>query len=348
MGKEKKYDLLESVENGGCSAKLPAQKLAEILLTLPKVEHPALLVGIDTHDDAGVYKISDSIALIQTVDFFPPICSDAYCFGKIAAANALSDVYAMGGIPLTALNLMMFPDEKIPLNVFSDILAGGFDKVKEAGALIVGGHTINDSTLKYGLAVTGIVHPDRVITNSNAQQGDILILTKPLGTGILTAGKKIGEVSEDDYSEALFTMMQLNNHACEMMQKFGIKCATDITGFSLLGHALKMSLASKVTLSFNSQSVTLLKGAYDLVDMGCIPGAAFRNMDFVKEFCLFEKIDYNYKMIMLDAQTSGGILMTVPPKYANDIIKELHNNGLKSAACIGEVIAPSEKNIIVK
>ena len=348
MEKAKKYDLLESIENGGCSAKLPAQKLAEILSTLPKVEHPQLLVGIETHDDAGVYKISDSIALIQTVDFFPPICSDAYCFGKIAAANALSDVYAMGGTPLTALNLMMFPDEKIPLSIFSDILAGGFDKVKEAGALIVGGHTINDSPLKYGLAVTGVVHPDKVITNSNALPGDVLILTKPLGTGIITAGKKINEVSEDNYSEALFTMMQLNNLACEVMQKFGIKCATDITGFSLLGHALKLSVASKVTLSFNSQSLPLLNGAYDLVDMGCIPGAAFRNLDFVKEFCQFEKIDYNYKMIMLDAQTSGGILMAVPPENANKIIKELLDGGLTSAAFVGEIIPLSEKNIIVK
>ena len=348
MATKVKYDLLESIENGGCSAKLPAQKLAEILSTLPKVEHPQLLVGIETHDDAGVYKISDSIALIQTVDFFPPICSDAYCFGKIAAANALSDVYAMGGTPLTALNLMMFPDDKIPLSVFSDILTGGFDKVKEAGALIVGGHTINDSPLKYGLAVTGVVHPDKVITNSNAQPGDVIILTKPLGTGIITAGKKIGEVSEDDYSETLFTMMQLNKPACDVMQKFGIKCATDITGFSLLGHALKISMASKVTLSFNSQSLPLLKGAYDLADMGCIPGAAFRNLDFVKEFCQFEKIDYNYKMIMLDAQTSGGILMTVPSKRANEVIKELQNNGLKSATCVGEVILPTEKNIIVK
>src|SRR3989339_1497943 len=252
------FDLLTTVEYGGCSAKLSPQHLAQALQGLVIPKNDRVLVDIETHDDAGVYKISDTMALIQTTDFFSPICSDPFEFGQIAAANALSDVYAMGGTPLTALNLMMFPDEKIPLRIFSDILTGGFDKVKEAGALIVGGHTINDSTLKYGLAVTGIVHPDRVITNSNAQQGDILILTKPLGTGILTAGKKIGEVSEDDYSEALFTMMQLNNHACEMMQKFGIKCATDITGFSLLGHALKMSLASKVTLSSNSQSVTLL------------------------------------------------------------------------------------------
>jgi selenide,water dikinase len=348
MEKEKKYDLLESIENGGCSAKLPAQKLAEVLSILPKVKHPNLLVDIETHDDAGVYKISDSIALIQTVDFFPPICSDAYSFGQIAAANALSDVYAMGGIPLTALNLMMFPDDKIPLSIFSDILKGGFDKVKEAGALIVGGHTINDSPLKYGLAVTGIVHPDKLITNSNAKPGDILILTKPLGTGIITAGKKIGEVLEDDYTAAISTMMQLNKSAGEIMQKFGIKCATDITGFSLLGHALNISQASKVTLCFNSQSLPLLKGAYDLANMGCIPGAAFRNLDFVNEFCQFGKIDYNHKMIMVDAQTSGGILMTVPPQNKDDIIKELRSNDLKFAKCIGEVISPGEKNIIVK
>ena len=224
--------------------------MAEILKKLPKPQHPNLLVGSDTFDDAGVYKISDEIALIQTTDFFTPVCSDAYDFGQIAAANALSDVYAMGGKPITALNLVMFPDEKIPIDVCIRILQGGSDKVIEAGALIIGGHTITDFPPKYGLAVTGIIHPERVITNSNAKPGDVLVLAKPIGTGIIIAGKRLNETSEENYLEAIKNMKLLNKKAAEIMQKFNIITATDITGFSFIGHSKNVAEASKVSFIF--------------------------------------------------------------------------------------------------
>ena len=220
--------------------------------------HPNLLVGINTFDDAGVYKITDEIALIQTTDFFPPVCSDPHEFGQIAAANSLSDVYAMGGKPITALNLMMFPEEQIPLDVYTEILKGGNDKVVESGAVIIGGHTINDYPPKYGLAVTGIVHPEKIITNSNAEVGDVLILTKPIGSGIIVAGQKLDEVSQDDYRNALENMKLLNKEASEVMQKYNVKAATDITGFSFLGHALKMAQASDVSFSIRSKKIPLL------------------------------------------------------------------------------------------
>ncbi len=347
MKTKQKFDLLDYIEEGGCSAKLSAGKLSAYLTNLPVVEDPNLLVGIDTHDDAGVYKISEQIALIQTVDFFPPVCSDPYCFGQIAAANALSDVYAMGGKPLTALNLMMFPDDKIPPAIFSEILKGSFDKVTEAGAVIAGGHTINDNTLKYGLSVTGIIHPDKVITNSGAKPGDLLILTKALGTGIITAGKKLNAVPESLYSGALASMLLLNNSACDVMNKYRIKCATDITGFGLLGHILKLSIASKVSVVLYGRAIPLLEGAYGLADLGCIPGAVFRNQEFTDEFCSFNYTDYNIRVIMLDAQTSGGILMCVPYDMKDIILKDLKMKGMDHSSVIGEVISASEKNIYV-
>ncbi|MFH1361575.1 MAG: selenide, water dikinase SelD, partial [bacterium] len=240
-------DLLTLVETGGCSIKVPPRLLAEALKDLPKVKHERLLVDIETHDDAGVYQLTDELALIQTTDFFSPICSDPYEFGQIAAANSLSDVYAMGGEAITALNLVMFPAE-LDLKILREILAGGQAKVSEAGALIVGGHTINDSPPKYGLAVSGLVHPEKIITNSKAQVGDLLVLTKPLGVGVLVAAKKFREVELSYYQKALESMKQLNKNAAKVMQEFGVRSATDITGFGLLGHALKLAKASDVSM----------------------------------------------------------------------------------------------------
>jgi selenide, water dikinase len=332
------FDLLSTVEYGGCSAKLSPAQLAEALAKLPKVSHPDLLVDIETHDDAGVYRLSESVALVQTTDFFTPICSDPYEFGRIAAANALSDVYAMGGKPLTALNLAMFPSERIPLDVLERILRGGMDTVQQAGAVIVGGHTIDDYPPKYGLAVTGTVHPDRLITNSGACPGEFLILTKPIGSGVLVAGRRIGEAAEEHYRAALEGMMFLNDHGAEVMQRYGVRGATDITGFGLLGHAAKLALAGKVSLEIESSSVPLLDGAYALADLGCIPGAAFRNQSFAETYCGFAaSLDYNRRMLMLDAQTSGGLLMAVPQDVAGDALAELRAEGHPHAAIIGVV-----------
>ena len=348
LDKTMKFDLLSTVEAGGCSAKLSASKLAEVLKDIPSPRHERLLVGVETHDDAGVYKLTDDIAIIQTVDFFPPVCSDAFEFGQIAAANALSDVYAMGGTAITALNLMMFPSTKIPLEVLADILKGGMQKVNEAGALIVGGHTIDDYPPKYGLVVTGTVHPDHVITNAAARAGDILVLTKPIGTGVIVAGKRIGEANADDYRTALDTMKLLNKNGARMMQEFSVRCATDITGFGLLGHARKIAMASKCTIKIKSAMVPFLPGSFELADKGCIPGAAFRNQEFVEQGSRFHpSVGYAVKMLLCDAQTSGGLLICIKPDNAENMVSKLKDVGYLHSVIIGEVVDKTDKDIVV-
>ncbi|MBN1980031.1 MAG: selenide, water dikinase SelD [Chitinivibrionales bacterium] len=333
-------DLLKTVTQGGCSAKLSAQQLALALKGLPKVVHENLLVSIDTHDDAGVYKINETTALIQTTDFFSPICSDPYDFGVVAAANAFSDVYAMGGIPLTALNIVLFPSQKMGLEVLQAILMGGMDSAGQAGALIIGGHTIDDDPIKYGLAVTGVVHPQKVITNAAAQVGDVLILTKPIGCGIIIAATRIGQATAVSYQKTVTSMKQLNNHAAAVMQEFGVRAATDITGFGLVGHVKKMASASGVSFHLSSSDVPLLPEAFELADKGCIPSAAFRNLEFVDEGCCFHSsCRYTMKMVLCDSQTSGGILMCVGRSSASAILDTLHTKGYDSAACVGSVVA---------
>jgi selenide,water dikinase len=341
-----KIDLLKMVEYGGCSAKIPPKQLEEILKYLPLPQDPNILVDIDTHDDAGVYKINDDLALVLTTDFFPPVCSDPYEFGQIAAANSISDVYAMGGDPVLALNIMMFPASKLPMEVYAEIMKGGFDKASEAGVRIIGGHTIDDITPKYGLAVVGYIHPEKIITNSGARPGDYLIMTKPIGTGIIMAGQRLGLTSEDDVSEAIGLMKQLNKSGADVMKKYSIKGATDITGFGLAGHAIKMAKASSVTITFNMKKVPLIGNAYSLVEDGCIPGASFRNLDFVEEYLhSAPDIDYNLKMIAFDAQTSGGLLMSVHSQMAEAVLKDLHTAGLTSASIIGVVTEFQDKYI---
>lgn len=332
-----KFDLLSTVEQGGCSAKLPATELNKVLKDLPAMEHPNLLVNIDTHDDAGVYKIRDDYALIQTTDFFPPVCSDAYDYGQIAAANALSDVYAMGGQVLTALNLVMFP-ANLPLDILKEILKGGHDKVVESGGLIVGGHTIADDTPKYGLAVSGWVHPDNLTTNSAAQPGEVLILTKPIGTGTIISAKRIDLCDTETYHAAIDNMKLLNKEASVIMNKYGVKCATDITGYGLLGHIMKLAMASNVSASINASTVPSLPRVMEFIEMGCIPGAAFRNLDYIEDSCKFdESIDYNTKMFLVDAQTSGGILMSVKEEDSALILKELQSAGYPTSSIVGKV-----------
>lgn len=333
----KKFDLLSTVEYGGCSAKLPAKELSQALADLPKTPHPNLLVDIETHDDAGVFKISDDLALIQTTDFFPPVCSDPYEFGQIAAANALSDVYAMGGEVLTALNIVAFP-ASVPLEILREILRGGTEKIIEAGGVMMGGHTIVDDVPKFGLAVTGKVHPKRIITNSAAKPGDVLILTKPIGAGTIMAGRRIGEVSDSDYQTVLESMKLLNKEGATIMQKYNVKCATDITGFGLLGHALKLALGSNVTVNIDSSKVPLFNSAYTLVDIGCIPGACFRNLDYIDNDAEFHpSLDYNLKMLLLDAQTSGGLLICAPPETSEQMVYDFTKMGFPFSAIIGNV-----------
>ncbi|MGL4411952.1 MAG: selenide, water dikinase SelD [Bacteroidales bacterium] len=339
------FDLLSTVEYGGCSAKLSPKELSNLLQDIPLLKDNRILVDIETHDDAGVFKINDSTALIVTTDFFPPVCSDATDFGEIAAANSLSDVYAMGGTPLLSLNLTMFPSSKIPLDILKDILLGGQSKINEAGAFTMGGHTIDDYPPKYGLAVVGTVHPDNLVTNSGLKEGQKLILTKPLGIGVIIAAKRLGIVSQESYEEAIAQMKLLNKRGAELMQKYGVSGATDITGFGLIGHAFKMAQASEVSVQIDSTALPLLPSVEELLEEGCIPGGAFRNLDYSKEFVHFAKeLSTELKMVACDPQTSGGLLMGVDAERAEELLSELHLSGLHpDARIIGEVIPKRNK-----
>ena len=346
---EPPFDLLTTVETGGCSAKLPADQLAAALHGMQCQDDARLLVGADTRDDAGVVKLSEEVALIHTTDFFPPMCSDPYTFGRIAAVNAMSDVFAMGGTVLSAMNIAMFPAHGIPLTVLRDILRGGQDAVMAAGGIIVGGHTIADATPKYGLAVTGIVHPSRVITNACAKPGDMLILTKPIGTGTILAGHRMGIVGQERYAVALQLMQELNLRGAEIMQRFNVRCATDVTGFGLLGHALHIARASKVTLEIATAYVPLLAGAYDVAESGCIPGAAFNNLRYVEGECEFDAgIEYPSKMLTLDPQTSGGLLMSVAAALCGTVLDALRSSGYAASAVVGRAIPRGRTALVVR
>ena len=341
-----KIDLLQMVEYGGCSAKISPTQLEEILKYLPLPKDPNILVDIDTHDDAGVYRVNDDLALVLTTDFFPPVCSDPYEFGQIAAANSISDVYAMGGDPVLALNIMMFPAAKLPMEAYADILKGGFDKASEAGVRIIGGHTLDDYPPKYGLAVVGYIHPGKIITNAGVIPGDSLILTKPIGTGVILAGHRLGMVSDDNLAEAKRLMKLLNKTGSEVMKRYNIRGATDITGFGLAGHTLKMAKASKVSLIINMKEVPLIGNSYQLIDDGCIPGASFRNLDYAeKDIDFASDLDYNLKMIAFDAQTSGGLLFSAPSDKVNKILEDLRSAGLSDSKVIGYATEPEEKCI---
>ena len=341
-----KIDLLQMVESGGCSAKISPKQLEEILKYLPLPVDPNILVDIDTHDDAGVYRVNDDLALVLTTDFFPPVCSDPYEFGQIASSNSISDVYAMGGDPVLALNIMMFPASKLPMEAYAEILKGGFDKATEAGVRIIGGHTIDDYPPKYGLAVVGYIHPDKIITNAGSRPSDSLILTKPIGTAVILAGHRLGMVSENDLDEAKSMMKLLNKTGADVMKKHKIKGATDITGFGLAGHCLKMAKASKVSFTINMKEVPLIGNSYRLIDEGCIPGASFRNLEYAeKEIEFATDLDYNLKMLAFDAQTSGGLLFSAPSKKVNIILEDLFAAGLFNSKVIGLVTEPKEKFI---
>lgn len=342
-----KFDLLSTVEYGGCSAKIPAGQLSELLSEIPILKNANVLVDIETHDDAGVYRLNDTTALIVTTDFFPPICSDAFEFGEIAAANSLSDVYAMGGTPLLVLNLNMFPAQKIPLTVLRDILMGGQSKITESGALTMGGHTIEDNPPKYGLAVVGLVDPHRVITNSGAKVGQKLILTKPLGSGVVVAAQRMGMTEQHTYREAIDNMKQLNDVGGAIMQRYGVNGATDITGFGLLGHMTKMAHASGVSMQVNIAALPVLPQVMALLEQGCIPGAAFRNLEFVRGDVQFaDHITTEQKMLLCDAQTSGGLLMAVDADKAEEALWDLRVKYPQSSI-IGNVISRGDSAVSV-
>ncbi len=313
-------------------------ELGDILTQLPQSQHPNLLVGINTADDAGVFRLSDEVALIQTVDFITPIVDDPYLFGQISAANALSDIYAMGGKPLTCLNIVGFPAKIFPQEVLVKILQGGFEKITEASAVLVGGHTIIDEELKYGLSVTGIVRPDRIVTNAGAQPGDHLLLTKSLGSGIISTAIKRGIASIEATETMIQVMLQLNRVAAESMQEIGVHAATDITGFGLLGHCYEMAKASHVSLEIIANKVPIFSAAFDYFELGCIPGGTSNNQYFLQNHTTRQPtVTEDHFILMCDAQTSGGLLIAVSPEKSDSLLNLLHQRGVTSAQKIGNV-----------
>lgn len=307
---------------------------------LPQMSDPNLVCGLASPDDAGVYKLTDEIAIILTIDFFTPIVDDPYTFGQIAVANSLSDVYAMGGKPLTAMNVVCFPVQTMDLSVLKDVLRGGADKMIEGGVLLVGGHSIEDSELKYGLSVTGTVHPKRLVTNSGAKAGDKLILTKPLGTGILSTAIKGKMADEKMASNVAKCMATLNNKAAESMQEIGVHACTDVTGFGLIGHTVEIAQNSRIGINISSSSVPLLPGVEDLALRACSPGGAYKNVKFYSSSVIIaDNVPFHMNDILYDPQTSGGLLISLAPRKAKILLDRLRHAGVEDAAIIGEVVS---------
>ena len=317
--------------------------------SLPKQEAvPELLVGNETSDDAGVYQLTDSIALIQTVDYFTPIVDDPYMFGQIAAANSLSDVYAMGGDPKTVMNIVGYPIKKLGPEMLTEILRGAADKVKEAGALTVGGHSVDDQEPKFGLSVTGLVHPDKVWKNVGAKPGDLLVLTKPIGVGIMTTGIKRCVVTPEQEQVVTETMAMLNKTAAEVLRNYHPHAVTDITGFGLLGHCSEMARGSQVSFEITYKDVPVLEGTLELAKDGIIPGGSKSNHKWLGNDVDYADILSDEQLILCDAVTSGGLLVSLPADEAEQYVRDLHQNGLKFASIIGRVNEQDEKVIYVK
>jgi selenide,water dikinase len=323
--------------------------LAQALAGLPLQSDPNLIAGIERAEDAGVYKLTDELAIIQTLDFFTPIVDDPYKFGQIAAANALSDVYAMGGKPLTAMNIVCFPQGSLDISILREILAGGLGKMHEAGVILVGGHSVEDNELKYGLSVTGIIHPDKVVLNNGARAGDRLVLTKPLGTGIISTAIKGDMADEGAVAKIVKSMSALNRNASELMQENGVHACTDVTGFGLLGHAAEMIEGGDVGLVIDSAAVPFFVEAKELAEMGMIPAGLHRNRDFRKNMVDIARDVPRYLVdIFYDPQTSGGLLIALPTQKASRLLNRLHDDGIAEAAIIGDVVAEPKGRIIVR
>jgi selenide,water dikinase len=318
----------------------------QVLHSLSPFESPDLIVGTETSDDAGVFRLRPDLAIVNTVDFFTPIVDDPYVFGQIAAANALSDIYAMGAEPKTALNIVGFPKGKLDLEVLGDILRGGADRVREAQAVVIGGHTIIDQELKYGMAVTGVVHPDRVIRNVGVQPGDALVLTKPLGTGIITTALKRRQASKASVRAAVASMIALNRTASAVMRSVPAHACSDVTGFGLLGHAQEMADGSAVTIVLEAAKLPLLPGARRLAERGSLTGGCRRNRDYLKDKIAVDRsVAAGLLEVALDPQTSGGLLIALPPGRAFAVISELHASGVKAATIVGYATARQDVSV---
>lgn len=342
---EQDIKLTKLANCAGCGAKVGAGTLARLLDELPVHADSNLLVGFDKSDDAAVYRVSDELALVQTVDFFPPIADDPFLFGQIAAANALSDVYAMGGEPRIALNLLCVP-KSMPDSAVHDLLRGGYSKVYEAGAVIAGGHSILDEEPKYGLCVTGFVHPNRILTNAGAQPGDVLFLTKPLGAGILTTAAKADLCPPDVLKAVYARMTTLNRAARDAMVQFRVHACTDVTGFGLLGHALEMAQGSGVQIKLNVSALPIPSEALEFARMGILPEGMYRNRKYAEPFVMADGIPLEIQDVLYDPQTSGGLLIAVDPNDA-DALGETLQKTVPDACRIGTVSEYSNEPHII-
>ncbi|MGG0644474.1 selenide, water dikinase SelD [Sporosarcina gallistercoris] len=336
-------------KKGGCGCKIGPADLAEVLRTLPTATPDSnLLVGLDTSDDAGVYKLTDDLAIVQTLDFFTPIVDDPYDFGQIAATNAISDVYAMGGTPITALNIVAFPIAALDKTILTEILRGAGDKLKEAGVALVGGHSIDDQEPKFGLAVTGTVHPDKIRPNAGALPGDILLLTKPIGVGIYTTSLKHGKLSDEEIKQVTSIMTTLNKTAAETMADYDVHAVTDVTGFGLLGHTSEMAKGSNAGITLNAKAVPILPRAKELAEGGHVPGGTKNNFAHLQPDVTFAShLDQVDQWILCDAVTSGGLLIAVSPNDADELLATLQKNGV-DAKQIGEVTSDNPGHISVQ
>jgi len=323
--------------------------LYQALTDLPLVADPNVMRGMASLDDAGVYKLTDKLAIIQTIDFFTPIVDDPYAFGQVAAANALSDVYAMGGTPLTAMNVVCFPAKSLDMSVLQDILRGGLDKLREAEVTLVGGHSIDDAELKYGLSVTGVIHPQKMVTNSGAKIGDRLILTKPLGTGIISTALKAGMVDKETMAKVTSCMTTLNRKASKLMQEIGVHACTDITGFGLLGHASQLAENSQVGIEFHIASIPHFPEVTGFSQQGLYPGGLNRNREhYFSKVKFIEEIPDYMQNILFDPQTSGGLLISISPEKAELLLSRLQQGGVEEATIIGEVISKPKGIVTLK
>ena len=334
-------------KTSGCASKIGPAVLDSVLKNLPQFEDPNLLVGFDKKDDACVYKVSDDKVVIQTVDFFPPMVDDPYTFGQVAATNALSDVYAMGGDPALAMNLLCFPS-CLNQSIMHDILQGGYSKIKEAGAVVAGGHTIADPTPKYGLCVSGFAHPKDILTNSNAKTGDVLVLTKPIGVGILNTANKAELLTQDKIKEVTNIMTTLNKYAKESFKGLTVHACTDITGFSLIGHGYEMAGGSNKTIELFSNNIPIIPDALEYAKMGILPEGMYNNLEYLKDiFKITNGVTQEMQDVLLDPQTSGGLLLSMPEKDAKEYLSRMEIY-TPYTRIIGQVIDKQDYSIIIK
>lgn len=343
---EQDVKLTKLAKCAGCGAKVGAGVLAKLLEGISVHEDPNLLVGFDKSDDASVYKITDDLAIVQTLDFFPPIADDPYLFGQIAATNALSDVYAMGGEPKLALNIMCIPKD-MPRDAVHALLRGGYEKVFEAGALITGGHSIFDDEPKYGLSVTGFVHPDRILTNSGAKEGDVLLLTKPLGIGVLTTAQRAELLSDEGKALAYRLMTTPNKSARDCMVKYRVHACTDVTGFGLLGHLYEMTQGSDLTAVLDTSAIHIIQEALPFAEMGILPEGMYRNRSFAEQAVDAGDTPLAVQDVLYDPQTAGGLMISVHPEDADALYEEL-KTAVPCAQRIGVMERAGEKRILLR